>query len=719
MATAESQEPQSLLLSDVSTILPVPDICVEEEDDDIYRGLPDDQPSPAVISNIPQLPPRPESSASGRTSASSSSGWSVSGRLGALAAVVENAITRWARRNSSSSSINTSTSSSSSVSRSTSIQTKSTRKRSRRYSADHNARSERDIRARIRARQETRRTPRGFSLYVPPQLRTSRTSTSISDPVLQYDEQGVLRTHLLPTVLNRVYHALRLSEKLRQPERPIQRANRNATVDSAVGVVTQDRDQRAGKGKQRDPSKPPRERVPRPIPEGAVGPEKVSWPSWWLDVSSPTYADMKALGKLLHLHPLTLEDILQQDPREKMELFPKLGYYFIVFKAIESERTRDRLDRLARRSVDSLPSAKVGVIAEDVIYLVVLRDGRGICTFHFTDISEHLDRVREKVLLLDENANKSSDWIAHGMLDSVVDSFFPVLAQIDKEVDQIEKVLYFGPAISENVMKAGLATPKPSSDSTSDSIDEKGDDASTSAKDEKPSFSPIISQQRIKTAKFRAPPLPVSLHIRRARRFLKSLFSNTSTATGAGEPWIEEVVNPATRTVYRMAKIRRLVTTLTRLLSTKADLIGQIQKRLVTRGEWSLDSDPELYIHMGDILDHILTLQQALAHHEWTLAQSHPIYLTQLDVQAAQTKAGRGKAAVILAVVGVAVVLEGVPIGLSSVNVTIPTNGHAPQYPLYLFGAVIAVEVVITSVFLMFVRRIWRDAKKRTQKRDF
>jgi magnesium transporter len=265
------------------------------------------------------------------------------------------------------------------------------------------------------------------------------------------------------------------------------------------------------------------------------------------------------------------------------------------------------------------------------------------------------------------------------MLDSVVDSFFPVLAQIDKEVDQIEKVLYSEPAISGNVMKAGPTTPKPSSDSTSDSADEKDDDASTNAKDEKP-FSPIISQQRIKTAKFRAPPLPVSLHIRRARRFLKSLFSNTSTATGAGEPWTEEPANPATRTVYRMAKIRRLVTTLTRLLSTKADLIGQIQKRLVTRGELSLDSDPELYIHMGDILgqqlshtnspilnvcapDHILTLQQALAHHEWTLAQSHPIYLTQLDVQAAQTKAGRGKAAVILAVVGVAVVLEGVPIG--------------------------------------------------------
>lgn len=55
-----------------------------------------------------------------------------------------------------------------------------------------------------------------------------------------------------------------------------------------------------------------------------------------------------------------------------------------MFKAIESERTRDRLDRLSRRSVDSLPSTNVGVVAEDLIYIVVLRDGRGICTVRFS-----------------------------------------------------------------------------------------------------------------------------------------------------------------------------------------------------------------------------------------------------------------------------------------------------------------------------------------------
>ena len=197
---------------------------------------------------------------------------------------------------------------------------------------------------------------------------------------------------------------------------------------------------------------------------------------------------------------------------------------------------------------------------------------------------------------------QSPDWIAHGVLDSVVDSFFPFIAQINKEVDEIEKFLYSDPDCSDDAVKVNSTEPKSSSDSTLDNVDEKKDDTSMTTCDEKPPLSPVRSQQHVKTTMFRASPLPISLYIRRARRFLKSKLSKTSTETGVGEPWISQQANPATRTVYRMVRIRRLVTSLTRLLSTKADLIRQIRKRLVTRGDWTLDSDPELYIHLGDIL---------------------------------------------------------------------------------------------------------------------
>jgi Mg2+ and Co2+ transporter CorA len=35
------------------------------------------------------------------------------------------------------------------------------------------------------------------------------------------------------------------------------------------------------------------------------------------------------------LHPLTLEDVLQQDPREKLDTFDILGYYFVVVRALD------------------------------------------------------------------------------------------------------------------------------------------------------------------------------------------------------------------------------------------------------------------------------------------------------------------------------------------------------------------------------------------------
>jgi magnesium transporter len=63
-----------------------------------------------------------------------------------------------------------------------------------------------------------------------------------------------------------------------------------------------------------------------------------------------------------------LEDILQQDPREKFELFPKLGYYFISFRAVAGKS-------LPRGFHDPLdPSADLirdDALGEGNLYLVV------------------------------------------------------------------------------------------------------------------------------------------------------------------------------------------------------------------------------------------------------------------------------------------------------------------------------------------------------------
>lgn len=71
-----------------------------------------------------------------------------------------------------------------------------------------------------------------------------------------------------------------------------------------------------------------------------------------------------------------MEDILTQDPREKLELFPKLGYYFISFRAVESQKTRDRMRGLLGE--DDVSEHDEGIVGEVNVYLVVFREG--ICS---------------------------------------------------------------------------------------------------------------------------------------------------------------------------------------------------------------------------------------------------------------------------------------------------------------------------------------------------
>lgn len=73
---------------------------------------------------------------------------------------------------------------------------------------------------------------------------------------------------------------------------------------------------------------------------------------------------------------MTLEDILSQDPREKLELFPRLGYYFLSFRAIESRKTRDRLRNMLSEDVANADDE--GIVGEVNMYLVVFREG--ICS---------------------------------------------------------------------------------------------------------------------------------------------------------------------------------------------------------------------------------------------------------------------------------------------------------------------------------------------------
>ncbi|KAL3481856.1 hypothetical protein BJX99DRAFT_132172 [Aspergillus californicus] len=142
--------------------------------------------------------------------------------------------------------------------------------------------------------------------------------------------------------------------------------------------------------------------------------------AWWLDVLNPTEAEVSALSRAFSIHPLTTEDILTQESREKVELFKQ--YYFVCF------RTFYQVDKADERFMEPVN-----------FYMVVFRDG--VLSFSFTE-NPHAANVRKRIGKLRDYVSLSSDWICYAMIDDIVDSFGPAIREIEVETEAIEDLVF-------------------------------------------------------------------------------------------------------------------------------------------------------------------------------------------------------------------------------------------------------------------------------------
>ncbi|GBE77993.1 hypothetical protein BKA93DRAFT_173930 [Sparassis latifolia] len=664
---------------------------MDRDDHDIYRG---------ELSSTPRS--TSPSSASSASSSSSTSG----GHLGALTAVVEHAIARWARAWASSSSLETS-SSSSDMSMVTMTKSQMARRRRRRRSiADaHNARSEREVAARIKAREESRHIPRAFDLYVPYPLDLPSAGTAADPDGLR---KHAVHTSSLPLILSHLAATLRENAKARRGR--IHTVSPEAPASSRLLLHDYMMPEQSAESHLSFalPDGPTRPRMRKGKRRAATAPAAAMQmtlssgdeTAWWLDVASPTWEDMSAIGKLLHLHPLTLEDILQQDPREKIELFPKLGYHFIAFRAIESQKTRE-LRSVSGGHEPSLGVMEEGLVGEVNVYLVIFRDG--VCSFHFADIGEHVDRVRNKILKLAESVNMSSDSIAHGIMDSIVDSVFPILDGIEKEVAEIENHAassFDDKGYSVETVQTTCDGSQNSSSNDQPSNDEKME--SPISMTEKIELGrPVVRRRSLFSLPTNVPSLPRRLlyHIREIISHFRVVFMHSSILT-------------TTATVHRIARTRKIVTSLARFLAHKSEVVAQIQKRLFLTGGTGNGKDYEMFIYMGDVQDHILTLQQSLAHYDRVLSQAHPTYIARLRLSLSRAQSGTDRAILTLTTISIGVVAVQMVIGLNSMNVLLPTNSHT-GHRYWLFGIVISASTLVLLAYALLLRWWWVGAKKK------
>ncbi|KAG9233571.1 hypothetical protein BJ875DRAFT_41849 [Amylocarpus encephaloides] len=158
-----------------------------------------------------------------------------------------------------------------------------------------------------------------------------------------------------------------------------------------------------------------------PKSPGEKGPKPKRYgdrPTWWLDVLSPTDAEMKVISKTFGIHPLTAEDIMLQEAREKVELFR--NYYFVNYRSFEQDMNNE----------DFLEPVNM--------YVVVFREG--VISFHFS-LTPHPANVRRRIRQLKDYLILSSDWISYAIIDDITDVFFPLIQNIEDEVDDIDDAI--------------------------------------------------------------------------------------------------------------------------------------------------------------------------------------------------------------------------------------------------------------------------------------
>lgn len=139
---------------------------------------------------------------------------------------------------------------------------------------------------------------------------------------------------------------------------------------------------------------------------------------FWLDLQSPGEKELTQLREIFGFHPLALEDSEHFRQRPKLDDYG--DYVFLVFYGASSHHTGRR-----------------GLLSEVHMFI----SGHYLITIHRGPLPP-LDREREQ---LDGRVLHSEQFLFYRVLDALVDSFFPVLADMDNEIDTLETAILANP----------------------------------------------------------------------------------------------------------------------------------------------------------------------------------------------------------------------------------------------------------------------------------
>ncbi|WFD41869.1 hypothetical protein MPSI1_000505 [Malassezia psittaci] len=420
---------------------------------------------------------------------------------------------------------------------------------------------------------------------------------------------------------------------------------------------------------------------------------------WWLDVRCPTYKDMQELSSLFPLHPLTVEDILKQEPREKVENFDRLGYYFVVLRALDenyfrfmrsdrnevqispkqiekdvgrnglyNDKSSDReaadvqtpvweIRKDAQNNKEGLEGLNAGSVS---LYLVVF--SHGVISFHFEDVQKHIDNVRFRLRNHVIPADNNAEWIVHAIYDSVVDAFLPYVTFLAVQEGAIE-------ALGNNSTIVDSVTPTKEQKKAADLY--------------RGLLSYVFSARKKKS---------------------KNKFSAAEALRQS-------------RFIFRLSETREIVTGLFRLLNPKNDVLRGLRKRL---SDARSDASDEhiILLYLDDIFDHVSMMVNQLQERDNALAHMHSIFLVSSQTSNKEVQIRMIRYLVIASSVATATLLCQLSTSTFSLNIKIPADAeHDYTYNHYIpFGSIVAFLCMVPFILYTYYRFVDRNARRKYER---
>lgn len=146
----------------------------------------------------------------------------------------------------------------------------------------------------------------------------------------------------------------------------------------------------------------------------------------WVDMMDIEDNDIDLLSSVFNIHPLTIEDIIMPNARPKIENFGE--YLYIIMFALEPQNGKMR--------------SRINTIELDCCI------GRNfLITCHTAPIPP-LGVCKDRVKKQSPTIMHGPDMLLYSILDSCVDSYFPIITEFDQMVDEMSEELFKEPGRS-------------------------------------------------------------------------------------------------------------------------------------------------------------------------------------------------------------------------------------------------------------------------------